>query len=58
MKTRLGFFGFCPGGGVPDLDVCWHAYVRRFDLEHTFRLAKHTLGWTTPALRTPEQADR
>jgi len=23
-----------------------------------FRFAKNTLGWTTPALRTPEQADR
>jgi DDE superfamily endonuclease len=46
------------GPGTPDLDVCWRAYVRRFDLEHTFRFAKHTLGWTTPALRMPEQADR
>lgn len=46
------------GPGAPDLDTCWRAYVRRFDLEHTFRFAKHTLGWTTPALRTPEQADR
>jgi DDE superfamily endonuclease len=46
------------GPGIPDLDVCWRAYVRRFDLEHTFRFVKHTLGWTTPALRTPEQADR
>jgi hypothetical protein len=46
------------GPGTPDLDVCWRAYLRRFDLEHTFRFVKHTLGWTTPALRTPEQADR
>jgi hypothetical protein len=46
------------GPGTPDLDVCWRAYVRRFDLEHTFRFAKHTLDWTTPALRMPEQADR
>lgn len=41
-----------------DLDTCWRAYLRRFDIEHTFRFAKNTLGWTTPALRTPEQADR
>ncbi|GDY57389.1 hypothetical protein SVIO_080120 [Streptomyces violaceusniger] len=27
-------------------------------LEHTFRFAKQTLGWTTPKLRTPEAADR
>lgn len=46
------------GPGAPDLDVCWRAYLRRFDLEHTFRFAKGALGWTTPALHTPEQADR
>ena len=46
------------GPGAPDLDVCWRAYLRRFDIEHTFRFAKGALGWTTPALRTPEQADR
>jgi hypothetical protein len=27
-------------------------------LEHTIRFAKTTLGWVTPALRTPEQAGR
>jgi hypothetical protein len=41
-----------------DLHTCWRAYLRRFDIEHTYRFAKNTLGWTTPALRTPEQADR
>jgi hypothetical protein len=46
------------GPGEPDLDVCWRAYLRRFDIEHTYRFAKSTLGWTTPALQTPEQADR
>ena len=46
------------GPGSPDLDVCWRAYLRRFDLEHTYRFAKNTLGWTTPALCTPDQADR
>jgi hypothetical protein len=46
------------GPGTPDLDVCWQAYLRRFDIEHTYRFAKNTLGWTAPALRTPEQADR
>jgi hypothetical protein len=28
----------------PDLSVVWRAYVRRFDLEHTIRFAKQTLG--------------
>ncbi len=46
------------GPGLPDLDICWRAYLRRFDIEHTYRFVKSTLGWTTPALRTPEQADR
>jgi hypothetical protein len=46
------------GPGEPDLDLCWRAYLRRFDIEHTYRFAKNTLGWTSPALCTPEQADR
>jgi hypothetical protein len=41
-----------------DLDLAWRAYIRRFDLEHTVRFAKQTLGWTTPRPRHPEQADR
>jgi hypothetical protein len=45
-------------GDAPDLDTCWRAYLRRFDIEHTFRFVKNTLGWTTPSVRTPEQADR
>ena len=46
------------GAGVPDLDLLWRAYVRRFDLEHTLRFCKQRLGWTTPRVRHPEQADR
>jgi hypothetical protein len=46
------------GPGVCDLDLAWRAYVRRFDLEHTIRFCKQTLGWTTPRPRHPEQADR
>jgi hypothetical protein len=45
------------GPGAPDLAQVWRAYVRRFDLEHTFRFAKQTLNWTTPRVRQPEQAD-
>ena len=47
-----------PEGTTPDLDLLWRSYVRRFDLEHTFRFLKQTLGWTTPRVRHPEQADR
>ena len=32
--------------------------MRRLDLEHTFRFPKQSMGWTTPRLRHPEQADR
>jgi hypothetical protein len=46
------------GPGTPDLELCWRTYIRRFDLEHTFRFCKQALGWTTPRVRTPEQADR
>jgi hypothetical protein len=46
--------------GTPpaDVDRLWQAFLRRFDLEHTFRLFKQTLGWTAPKLRDPAAADR
>ncbi|MFD8570091.1 NF041680 family putative transposase [Streptomyces sp. NPDC059639] len=40
------------------VDLRWQAFLRRFDLEHTFRMIKQTLGWTRPKLRTPAAADR
>jgi hypothetical protein len=46
------------GPGSCDLDLAWRAYTRRFDLEHTVRFCKQTLGWTTPRPRHPAQADR
>ncbi len=36
-----------------DIDRAWQAFLHRFDLEHTFRFLKQTLGWTTPKLRDP-----
>jgi hypothetical protein len=57
-RTTKTLWLWWSGPGEPDLDVCRRAYLRRFDIEHTFRFVKNTLGWTTPALRTPEQADR
>jgi hypothetical protein len=47
-----------PEGTEPDLDLVWRSYVRRFDLEHTFRFLKQSMGWTSPRVRHPEQADR
>nr|WP_233257893.1 NF041680 family putative transposase [Micromonospora sp. S4605] len=46
------------GATSTDMDRWWRAFLRRFDLEHTFRLFKQTLGWTRPKIRTPEAADR
>jgi hypothetical protein len=44
-----------PPAGV---DRCWQAFLRRFDLEHTFRFWKQVLGWTAPKIRDPAAADR
>jgi hypothetical protein len=40
------------------LRVLWQAYLRRFDIEHTFRFLKQALGWTRARLRDPAAADR
>jgi hypothetical protein len=61
-KTRepqqLWLWWHGPEGTMPDLGLVWQAYVRRFDLEHTFRFIKQGLNWDTPRVRHPEQADR
>jgi hypothetical protein len=46
--------------GIDDelLDSLWSAWLRRFDIEHTFRFLKQALGWTVPQVRDPETADR
>ena len=56
-RTTKTLWLWWSGPDQPDLDTCWRAYLRRFDIEHTFRFVKGTLGWTTPSVRTPEQAD-
>jgi hypothetical protein len=40
------------------VDRIWQSYLRRFDIEHTFRMFKQTLGWTKPRIRDPQAADR
>ena len=54
----LWLWWHAPEECAPNLSLLWGAYARRFDLEHTFRFLKQTLGWTTPRVRHPEQADR
>jgi hypothetical protein len=46
------------GADATTVDRLWQAFLRRFDIEHTFRMIKQTLGWTRPKLRDPEAADR
>jgi hypothetical protein len=47
-----------PETTTDQVDQAWQAYLRRFDLEHTFRFFKQQLGWATPRLRDPAAADR
>jgi len=47
-----------PDADAAEADLCWQAFLRRFDLEHTFRFLKQALGWTRPKLREPAAADR
>jgi hypothetical protein len=35
-----------------DLAGLFYSFCRRFDIEHTFRMIKQTLGWTRPRIRT------
>lgn len=56
-RRPRAFWLWWRGPGEPDLAFLWRAYVRRFDLEHTFRFLKTTLNWQTPRLRHPEQTD-
>jgi hypothetical protein len=46
------------GATSTDVDRCWQAFLRRFDLEHTYRFWKQTLGWTRPKLRATQATDR
>jgi hypothetical protein len=47
-----------PTATTDEVDLAWQAFLRRFDIEHTFRMLKQTLGWTSPKLRDPAAADR
>lgn len=54
----LWLWSSATGMADSDINVRWQAFLRRFDLEHIFRMVKQTLGWTRPKLRTPQAADR
>ena len=59
-RTPKPIWLWCSVTGAPpaDVDRLWQAFLRRFDLEHTFRLFKQVLGWTAPKIRDPHAADR
>ena len=44
-----------PDATAHDVDRLWRIFLRRFDIEHTFRFFKQTLGLTRPRLRTPNR---
>ena len=46
------------GTTAEEVNRTWQAFLRRFDIEHTFRFLKQVLGWTRPKLRDPAAADR
>jgi hypothetical protein len=46
------------GAAAGEVTVLWQAFLRRFDLEHTFRFFKQVPGWDAPLLRDPAAADR
>ncbi|MFI9333101.1 NF041680 family putative transposase [Kitasatospora sp. NPDC052868] len=53
----LWLWSSATGIDTAHLDRIWRTFLRRFDLEHTFRLLKGTLGWTAPHFRAPDTAD-
>lgn len=54
----VGLWWSATGGAPADVDRLWRSFLRRFDLEHTFRFFKQQLGWTCPKIRTPAAGDR
>lgn len=57
-STGIGENHHEPDPDPGTVDLLWQAFLRRFDIEHTFRMLKQTLGWTVPKLRDPHAADR
>jgi hypothetical protein len=46
------------GQTMPDLATIWRIYLRRFALEHWYRLAKQRLHWTQPQLHSVQATER
>lgn len=54
----LGRWSSRTGADTAHVGLLWQAFLRRCDLEHTFRLFKQVPGWTAPKIRDPAAADR
>lgn len=54
----LWLWSSATGRSGEDVDVRRQVFLRRFDVERTFRPMEQTLGWTRPKLRAPEAGDR
>ena len=54
-RTKKTFWLWWSGPGTPDLSRCWQSYLRRFDIEHTFRFMKSTLAGRRPRCATPSR---
>lgn len=46
------------GQEMPPLAEIWRLYLRRFAIDHWYRLIKQRLHWTVPQLSTPFQCER
>jgi hypothetical protein len=46
------------GQELPALEDWWDYYFRRSTMEHWYRFAEQSLGWTVPQFRIPEQEER
>ncbi len=46
------------GKKMPSIEKIWSKYLRRFAVDHWYRLIKQRLHWTLPALSTPHQCER
>jgi hypothetical protein len=57
-SAPMWLWASAPQAGEELVRAAWQCYLRRFDLEHTFRFLKQQLGWTRPLLRGPAAADR
>lgn len=57
-KMRAPLWLIWIGLEMPPLGEIWQLYLRRFGVDHWYRLAKQRLHWTLPKLSTPKQCER